>query len=243
MSAIIGLSWERRHLACSSSRRKDAAKMATRPPSQQSFGAWQLALEPLVLRAGVAQRARQGFEQRLDLVVIGAPVRHLQVQVGAYTRSESLEEVFEQVDIKIAYALAARRSAGKRRCAEYEIGAPAQVDGGERQRLIHGHHKVAGAVDPLLRTERQAQRLAEHDAGVLNRVMLIDVEVAARLEFQVKPAVPREKLKHVVEKADAGRDRVPSAAVERQPRANVGLCRLPMQPSGARFHAKYPVGE
>ena len=58
--------------------------------------------------------------------------------------------------------------------------------------------------------------LAEHDADVFDGVVLIHVEIARRLQRQIEAAVPREQLQHVIEEADAGRDRRTSRAVEDQ---------------------------
>ena len=95
--------------------------------------------------------------------------------------------------------------------------AAAEVDGDDANRFVHRHDEVAGAVDAAARAERGLDRLAERDADVLDRVVLVDVEIALGAQAQVEAAVAREQLQHVVEKADAGPDVVSAAAVERQP--------------------------
>ena len=55
--------------------------------------------------------------------------------------------------------------------------------------------------------ERLRHGFAERDADVLDRVVLIDVEIARRpSQLQIEPAVTREQLEHVIEEADAGAD-------------------------------------
>ncbi len=59
-------------------------------------------------------------------------------------------------------------------------------------------------------------RFAERDADVLDGVVLINVEIAARGEFQIEAAVARNLFEHVIEETNAGRDLRLAAAVEIQ---------------------------
>jgi hypothetical protein len=47
-------------------------------------------------------------------------------------------------------------------------------------------------------------------------VVLVDVEIAFRVDLQIERAVTREELEHVIQEPDAGRDRVAAASLERQ---------------------------
>ena len=58
-------------------------------------------------------------------------------------------------------------------CTQY--GRPRQVDSHLHQRLVERHERVAEADDPGLVTEGLAQRLTEHDRGVLDGVVRVDV--------------------------------------------------------------------
>jgi hypothetical protein len=75
------------------------------------------------------------------------------------------------------------------------------------------------------RAERLRHRLAERDAEILDGVMLIDVEIAARVDRQVERAVAREQLQHVVEKADAGPHLIPALAVQAERQRDLRLGR------------------
>src|SRR6516225_8599888 len=112
-------------------------------------------------------------------MVAGASVEHSQVDVGPGTGGESLEEVFHQLRLKVPDPLSFDRR------LQYEIGTAAQVDGRHRQRFVHGHHKVAGAVDASFVAERLPKGLAQHKASVFNGVMLIDVQIAPRPEVEI----------------------------------------------------------
>ena len=56
----------------------------------------------------------------------------------------------------------------------------------------------------------------ERGEHVLDRVVLVDVEVAARDAVEIEPGVEGEQRQQVVEKPDPGRDVRPAAAVERE---------------------------
>ena len=78
-----------------------------------------------------------------------------------------------------------------------------------------GMHEVTGAVDAAPVAQRLGEQLTQHDAGVFDGVVLVHVEVARGLERQVEAAVLGEQLQHVIEEADAGRDLVAAAALDR----------------------------
>ncbi len=89
-----------------------------------------------------------------------------------------------------------------------------------------------------------AQRLAERQRAVLDRVVLVDVQVALAGQLQREAAVPRQLLQHVVEEADAGgdRDRGRRDPGRRRPRCRFPWCvastratrSRPTQPRGDR---------
>ena len=95
-------------------------------------------------------------------------------------------------------------------------GAAAQVHGRNREGLVHRHEEVAGAKDAALVAKSAIEGLAESDAHIFNRVMLIDVEVAIALEFEIEGAVTREEFEHVIEEANARRDFVLTTAFDRE---------------------------
>src|SRR5690606_20296792 len=61
---------------------------------------------------------------------------------------------------------------------------------------------------------RLAERGAQRERGVLDRVVGVDVQVALGLHGQVEQTVLAELGQHVVEEADTGTDLDPSGAVE-----------------------------
>jgi hypothetical protein len=71
--------------------------------------------------------------------------------------------------------------------------------------------------------ERLFERLAERDADVLGGVVVIDMKIASRGDVQVDARMPGQQIQHVIEKADAGRDRGFAGAVEIDGNFDVGL--------------------
>ena len=82
------------------------------------------------------------------------------------------------------------------------------------KRLVERAGGLAEAADAGLVAERLAQRLAEGEADVLDGVVLVDLEVAARPHGQVEEAVAGEALQHVVEERHAGVDGRLAGAVD-----------------------------
>jgi hypothetical protein len=89
--------------------------------------------------------------------------------------------------------------------------------------LVHRQVRAGVARDPLLVAERLHHRLAQHDAGVLGRVVEVDVQVALGLQRDIDQRVAGQLLQHVVEEADAGRNVVGARAVEVDAGLDLGL--------------------
>ena len=73
------------------------------------------------------------------------------------------------------------------RLVVHEVRPAGQVDGRLHQALVERHERVAEAAQPALVAERLAQRLAEREAGVLDRVVGVDLEVARVTTVRSKP--------------------------------------------------------
>src|SRR3546814_9993492 len=82
------------------------------------------------------------------------------------------------------------------------------------QGLVHGNERLSVAPDALALAERLGHRLAEHDAAVLGGVVVVDVQIAFRLQRDVDQAVARELFEHMVEESDTGGYLVGAGTVE-----------------------------
>ena len=94
------------------------------------------------------------------------------------------------------YGTSAARNGGVqqvfRLAGVHAVRPPGHVDGGVRERLVHRDERVAEAADALLVAQRLAQRLAEHDRGVLDGVVGLDLDVALGPHGQVEAGVAAE---------------------------------------------------
>ncbi len=76
---------------------------------------------------------------------------------------------------------------------------------------------------PLAVAERLRQGQAQRQRAVLDRMVAVDMQIAARLHGQVEQAVDGDVGEHMVEEAHAGRDLVRAAAIQAQPHKDIGL--------------------
>ncbi len=90
-----------------------------------------------------------------------------------------------------------------------------------------GSRHDAIAPDAALVAQRLVQRLAQHDADILDRVMVVDVQVALGMHRQVENRVARQLVQHVIEEPDARAVLVLPGAVEVERHRHLGLGRLP----------------
>ena len=93
-------------------------------------------------------------------------------------------------------------------------GRPETSTAARGQRLVHGKVERGIARDAAPLAERLGNRLADRNAGVLDRVVVVDVQVALGLDRHVDQRMARQLLQHVVEEADAGRDVEAAGAVD-----------------------------
>jgi hypothetical protein len=98
-----------------------------------------------------------------------------------------------------------------------EIGPVRQIEADAGQRLVERDHRRAVALDAGPVAKRLRDRLADDVAGVLRRVVEIDVQIALGVQRDVDKAVPRDLLDHVIEKADPSRDLGRADAIEIDP--------------------------
>ena len=114
----------------------------------------------------------------------------------------------------------------------HEVRPSGNVDGGMRQRLVHRNESVAEPADPLLVAERLPERGAQHDGGVLDRVVALDLDVPAGGDGQIEAGVAAQRGEHVVEEGNPGLDGDRTGAVEVEFDDDVGLSGLALD-SGA----------
>src|ERR1700690_4149233 len=166
-------------------------------------------------------RPAQALEDRLRNVVGLLPVDQLDVEVCPQRVAERAAEFLHEDEVEIP------DEHGLRLHAVGEERAPAHVHHDTRQRFVHREEEESVPGDAQLVPQRLLEGLAKDKADILDRVVVVDVDVALRLDREVKEAVLREQRQHVVEEADPRRDLGHTGAVDGERYRNVRLGRLP----------------
>ena len=128
------------------------------------------------------------------------------MHVGMRPARKSFEEIKNQFRLQIAHQPRLHLGVDHRR------GASGKIHRRQTQSLIHRHHEISGAQNASLVAQGLGESLPQHDANIFDGVVLIDIEVAGRFQFQIEAAMVREQFQHVIEEADAGGDLVASPA-------------------------------
>ena len=141
------------------------------------------------------------------------PYINFRCTLAAAACAERAKEILHQLGLEIAHAR------GGDFVAADAIRAAGKIERGGGEAIVHRHEEISGAQDAALRAERLFHRFAERDADVLDGVVLIDVEIAARREVEIERAVAGDLFEHVVEETNARGDAGFALAVEIQAQA------------------------
>jgi hypothetical protein len=187
--------------------------------------------ESFVPRHGETQSARKRFEHGLDLMMRGAAVKNAEMHIGAGGLREALEEIFGEFGLKITDARAGNLG------VDNAERAATQIDGAGGERFIHGHQKISGAQNSALAAEGFLHRLAKGDSDVFDGVVLIDVQIASRVQLEIERAVPSYEFQHVIEETNTRADMRFAVAVEIQAEGDIGLIGLTTNLCGSWYHS------
>ena len=158
------------------------------------------------------------LEGRLDDVVRVVAPDQVEMHRQPGVEHQSAEELRREKHIVVAQHLPLRNVDVVR-----QIGTPGDVHHTAHQRLIERHHRVGVAANARAVTQRLGDGLAQHDAGVFDGVMPVDVQIAPRLDRQVQQTVAGKRLEHVVEEADPGFHLGLAGPVQVHPDVEIGL--------------------
>ena len=164
------------------------------------------------------------------VVVLAIEIFDMERDAGGL--GESLEPFLEQFRVHLA------EFRFRKADLPDQIGPVRAIQRDPGQRLVHRDQRIAIAADALAVAERAVDRLADRDAGILRGVVVVDMEVADRLQLQIDQRMARQLLHHVIEEADAGIDPVFARPVQVERHVDPGL----LGPAGHRCGARRPVG-
>ena len=100
---------------------------------------------------------------------------------------------------------------------------------GEKSRLLCANESRIPGIGLLL-AKRRDQRLTERDAGILHRVMIVDMQIALGADLHVDQRVAGKMLQHVIEEAHARVAIIAALAVEVDLDRDLGLAGRPFDP-------------
>src|SRR5271154_5255864 len=176
------------------------ATLITWPTLKRALGRRRPAALTWIDRDRVAKRPGDALETGFgDMMAIDA-IERLDVQRESRIAGEGLEELAHQRGVESADPL------GRELRPEDEERPARHVECDARQGFIHRQQAVCIAGQAALVAERFGQRLAQGDADVLNRMMVVDVAIALGPDGEVDEGMTRQLVEHMIEKTDPGRD-------------------------------------
>src|SRR5256885_2904495 len=176
--------------------------------------------DPRIDPRRVGERAPDGFEDRLRDVVEVVAVVHRDVERELGVERECAEELLQEIEIEVGDARACDRH------LEDEERPPRHVHRRRDERLVHRDERGPEPHDPPLVAEGLVDRLAQHDADVLDGMVLVDLDVTLRLDGEVHETVLRPGLQHVAEERDRRLHLRGAGAVEVELERDLRLLRL-----------------
>lgn len=186
---------------------------------------------------GHAQGTTKGLEDGFNDVMVVDAAQVVDMNGGLRVVGEALEEFVEGFGIDIGDFVAAESG------MEKETGAAGKVDDDARKRFIKRHIGMPVTLDAAFVAECFAHGLTEHDAGVFNRVVAINVEIALAFDVEVYQAVACDLLQHVVEKAEAASELGIALAVEIELDADAGFVSVAVDAGGSGHSVNTAVSE
>ena len=139
------------------------------------------------------------------------------MHIRAGSPRKAFEEVMHKFSLQITHANCADFRLHDRYCAS------AEIYGSESESLVHGHQEVACPQDAPPVAQCAVKDLAERNAHIFHRVVLVYVQISAREKLQIETTMPREEFQHVIEKTNPGRDFVLSPALDHEINMNLSF--------------------
>jgi hypothetical protein len=123
------------------------------------------------------QRTGQGLVAALDNMVIVRTIEIFDMQRNVGAGRKTVEPMLDQLGVPFA------QTRHRQRDLPDKIGPPRNIERATRQRFVHRRVSRAITRDPALIAQCLQHRLANRDAGVFGGVMLVDMQVADRLDL------------------------------------------------------------
>src|SRR6202050_4929296 len=165
---------------------------------KRALGRWDALGLTGIDRNRAAKRASNPLETRFGDVMAVRTIKGFDVQRDPGVAGEGLEELAHKLSVKSADLLGRKLGPeGKERPARH-------VERNPSQRLVHRQQAIGVARQTSLVAERLRQRLAERDAHILDRVVIVDMAGALGPNLDIDKGMTRELIEHMIEETNAG---------------------------------------
>ena len=164
---------------------------------------------------GCSEGTGQGFEDGFCLVVLIITIG-LDIEIHEGCVREALEEMEEHLGGHVAHVLAMER------CLPDEPGTAAEIERHMGMTVVHRQGETV-ALYAALGTQRLVDTLAQGEGGILDGVVLVNMEVALGMNEQVHLPVACYLFEHVVKESQSGLDIGLAGTVEGEAHVDIGL--------------------
>src|SRR6266699_5479523 len=110
------------------------------------------------------------------------------MDIGLRRLRKALEKILHQLCLEIA-------DASCRDLGLYDaVRSSAKIHSSGGKRFVHGHQEIARSQNAALCAEGFPHGLAQSNSHIFYRMMLVHIEITARVHVQIKRAVPCKQL-------------------------------------------------
>src|ERR1700722_19307854 len=165
---------------------------------KRALGRWDALGLTGIDRDRAAKRASNRFEARFRDVMAVRAVKRFDVQRDRGVAGEGLEKFAHELRIETTDLL------GRKLGPKDKERSARHVERDAGQRFVHRQQTVGVARQASLVAERLRQSLAERDAYVFDRMMIVDVAIALGSNFHVDKGMGRALTALLVEETNPG---------------------------------------
>ena len=161
--------------------------------------------------AGLIDRFREAFKDRLGHVMGIATVKNFRVEIDGRVNRKSPQKFLDEGKRK-------SRADGRHasRSPVIEEGATTEIDDHPSEGFVHGQISVTVAANPPFIAERFGKSLTESDPRIFDRVVEIHLDIAISLDAQIAEAMAGKKGEHVIEERNLRVDRARPLAIDHE---------------------------
>jgi hypothetical protein len=171
--------------------------------------------------AGLIDRFREAFKDRLRHVMGIATVKNFRVEIDASVNRKSPEKFLDERKRK-------SRADGRhtRRSPVIEEGSATEINDHPSEGFVHGQIRVTIASNPAFIAKRFGKSLPKSDPRIFDRVVEIHLDIAISLDAEVAEAVAGKKGEHVIEERNLRVDRARPLAIDQEIKNDLRLTGL-----------------